>query len=91
MSITYMNNIVEETIRQYYEYKEKEFAEIITKYDFIVGSEELKNRLVDILPDGANIIYSKYMPNPTMCYAIKKFDIMELVKEPLLVEREDKE
>lgn len=88
MNITYINNTVEEAIRQYYEYKEKELAEIIAKYDFIVGSEDLKNRLMDILPDGANIIYSKYIPNPTMFYAVKKFDIMDLVKEPLLVESE---
>lgn len=81
VDITYTSHIAEEIIRQYKEHKEKELAEIITKYDFIVGSEELKYELMRILPDGANIACSKYVSDPTMCYAIKKFDIMDLLKE----------
>lgn len=78
----------EEIIRQEMEYKERTLAEIITKYDFIVGSNECKNRLMEILPDGANVICSPYIENPTMIYAIKKIDIRDLLLEP---QEEDKE
>lgn len=78
----------EEIIRQEMEYKERTLAEIITKYDFIVGSYECKHRLMEILPDGANVICSPYIENSTMIYAIKKFDITDLVFEP---QEEDKE
>lgn len=59
------------------EYKEQTLAEIITNYDFIVGSIECKHKLMEILPEGANIICSPYIESPTMIYAIKKFDIMD--------------
>ena len=72
---------LEEIIRQEMEYKERTLAEIITKYDFIVGSNECKHRLMEILPDGANVICSPYIENPTMIYAIKKFDITDLLFE----------
>ena len=75
-----------EKINEWYrlqaEYKEQALAEIITKYDFIVGSKECKCWLMEILPDGANVVCSPYMENPAMIYAIKKFDIAELIKEP---------
>lgn len=64
------------------EYKERSLAEIITKYDFIVGSIECKYRLMEVLPEGANIICSPYIESPTMIYAIKKFDTMDLLDEP---------
>lgn len=60
-------------------HQEKELAEIITRYDFIVGSIECKNRLMEILPDSANIICSPYVEDPTMIYAVKKFDIKDLI------------
>jgi hypothetical protein len=75
-----MNNIIDEIIRQQTEYKERALAEIITKYDFVVGSIECKYRLMEILPEGANIICSPYITDPTMIYAIKKFDIRDLLK-----------
>ena len=59
--------------------QEKELAWIITNYDFIVGSIECKNRLMEILPDDANIICSPYVEDPTMIYAVKKFDIKDLI------------
>ena len=62
------------------EYKEQTLAEIITKYDFIVGSIECKDRLKGILPEGANIVYSPYIKSPTTIYAIKKFDITDFCK-----------
>lgn len=63
------------------EYKEQRLAEIIARYDFIVGSIECKDRLKEILPEEANILCSPYMASPTTIYAIKKFDIMDLCKE----------
>jgi len=62
------------------EYKEQTLAEIITKYDFIVGSIECKDRLKGILPEGANIVCSPYIESPTTIYAIKKFDIIDFCK-----------
>jgi len=63
--------------RQQLEEKEKALAEIITKYDFIVGSKDLKETLETILPEGANIAYSPYIEDLTSVYAIKKFDMMD--------------
>lgn len=68
---------IEKFIRLQREYKEQTLAEIITKYDFIVGSKECKSKLMEVLPDGANVICSPYIENPTMIYAIKKFDITD--------------
>lgn len=80
----YINNDwrsdLDEIIRQYREYTEKTLAEIITKYDFIVGSMECKHRLMEALPEeGVNILCSPYVESPTMIYAVKKFDIMDLL------------
>ncbi len=71
---------IEKIYRQQKEYEEKTLAEIITKYDFIVGSKECKHRLVEVLPEGANIICSPYIDSPTTIYAIKKFDAMDYIK-----------
>lgn len=85
MTRTYNYNIdeifaeVEKFNRLQMEYKEQTLAEIITKYDFIVGSEECKFKLMEVLPEGANIICSHYIESPTMIYAIKKFDIADLI------------
>lgn len=68
---------IDKFLRQQREYREKALAEIIQNYDFAVGSEECKARLMEILPEGANIICSPYIEDPTMIYAIKKFDILE--------------
>jgi len=76
-----INNVVNEVIRQYAEYKERTLAEIITKYDFIVGSIECKAKLMEVLPEGANIVCSPYIESPTTIYAIKKFDAMDLLTE----------
>lgn len=73
---------IKEFQRQQLEEREKILVEIITKYDFIVGSIELKNMLMEILPEGANIICSPHIASPRMIYAIKKFDIMDLLIEP---------
>lgn len=85
-----IQSIVNEIARQQAEYTERTLAEIITKYDFIVGSKECKGKLMDILPKGVKIIYSPFVEDPTMIYAIKKFDVMDLFKEPYR-ESEDKE
>lgn len=60
------------------EQKEQTLAEIITKYDFVVGSKEVKFKLMEILPEGATIISSPYIENPNLIYAIKKFDATDL-------------
>lgn len=80
-----INNIVNEVYRQ----KERTLAEIITKYDFVVGSRECKYKLMEVLPEGANIVCSPYIEEPTMIYAIKKFDIMDLLTEPYRAESEE--
>ena len=87
-----INNILEEIEkfnRLQREYEEQTLAEIITKYDFVVGSIECKNRLMEVLPEGANVICLPYIESPTTIYAIKKFDTMDLLYEPQ--ESEDKD
>ncbi len=88
-SIDHIFEEIEKFTRVQREYKEQTLAEIITKYDFIVGSKECKYRLMEILPEGANIICSPYIESPTTIYAIKKFDTMDLLYEPQ--KRSDKE
>ena len=70
---------IEKFTRLQREYKEQKLAEIIAKYDFIVGSKECKLKLMEVLPDGANIICSPYIESPTTIYAIKKFDAMDVI------------
>lgn len=80
-----IDEIITETekfIRLQREYTEQTLAEIITKYDFIVGSNECKSKLMEVLPEGANVICSPYIESPTAIYAIKKFDVMDLLFEP---------
>ena len=80
-----IDNILEEIdkfARVQREYKEQTLAEIIKTYDFIVGSKECKYRLMEVLPEGANIICSPYIESPTTIYAIKKFDTMDLLYDP---------
>lgn len=73
---------IKEFQRQRLEEREKILAEAITKYNFIVGSEDLKETLETGLLKGANIIYSPYIEDSTSIFAIKKFDIMDLLIEP---------
>ena len=49
---------------------------------WFVGSKDCKYRLMEVLPEGANIICSPYIESPTMIYAIKKFDTMDLLFDP---------
>ena len=88
-SIDNMFEKIEEFARSQREYKERTLAEIITKYDFVVGSKECKYKLMEILPEGANIICSPYIESASTIYAIKKFNTTELLIEPQ--ESEDKE
>ena len=88
MTHTFSHNIddmfeeIERFARLQREYHEQTLAEIITQYDFIVGSKECKYKLMGILPEGASIICSPYIESPTTIYAIKKFDVMGLLLEP---------
>ena len=89
-SIDSMFEEIEKFTRLQREYKEQTLAEIITKYDFIVGSKECKCKLMEVLPEGANVICSPYIENPTMIYAVKKFDIVDyLFTEPQESEVQD--
>ena len=81
-SIEEIYDSIDRIIREHEEYIEKEFAKIIQKYDFIVGSKDTKYRLMQVLPKGANIVYSPYIEDPTIVYAVKKFDIKDLFSEP---------
>lgn len=75
-----ITQMIDEIVRQQREHTEKTLAEIITKYDFIVGSKECKHKLIETLPEGASVVYSPYIDDPTKIYAIKKFDIMDLCR-----------
>lgn len=94
--ITHANNYgvdkvlteIEKFTRLQREHNEQTLAEIITKYDFMVGSEECKYKLMEVLPEGANVICTPYIDSPTAIFAIKKFDIMDYLVEPQ--ESEDK-
>lgn len=77
----FIDKMVNEIAHQQIECKERTLAEIITKYDFIVGSIECKHKLMEVLPEEANIVCSPYIASPNMIYAIKKFDILDLLKE----------
>lgn len=77
MGITF--EMIEKAIQEYEEKREKELAEIIAKYDFIVGSDELKCRLIEALPKGTKIVYSPYIESSTTVYAIKKFEVTSLL------------
>ena len=74
-----ISEAMEKIARSQREYEEQKLAEIITKYDFIVGSKECKLKLMEVLPEGANIICSPYIESPTTIYAIKKFDTTDLI------------
>lgn len=81
-SIDEMFAEIEKFTRLQMEYKERTLAEIITKYDFIVGSKECKYRLMKVLSERANIICSPYIESPTTIYVIKKFDTMDYMVDP---------
>jgi hypothetical protein len=57
---------------------EKELARIVQNYDFIVGSKEVKYALTKVLPKDANIVYSPFIEDPDLVYAVKKFDILDI-------------
>ncbi len=79
---------IDKFLRQQREYQEKALAEIIQNYDFAVGSKECKARLMEILPEGANIVCSPYIEDPTMIYAIKKFNALDYILEDISVGEE---
>ena len=66
-----ISNIYDEIVKQYRDNTERTLAEIITKYDFIVGSKECKHKLMEVLPEGASVICTPYIDDPTMIYAVK--------------------
>ena len=60
--------------------KERELAEIVQNYDFIVGSKEAKYALTKVLPKDAKVIYSPYLYDPNLVYMVKKYDILDILK-----------
>lgn len=64
-----IDNAIDQFIRQHKEYTERTLEEIITKYDFIVGSEKCKHVLMEVLPERANIIYLPYIESPSTIMA----------------------
>lgn len=77
----YISETIEKAIRFQRECAEQTLADIITNFDFIVGSEECQYKLMEVLPEGATVICAPYIASPTTIYAIKKFDALELLKE----------
>jgi len=75
---------IKEFQRLQVEERERTLAEIIEKYDFFVGSEDLKGILETILPEGATIAYSPYIEDSTSVYAIKKFDMLDYQRNRIL-------
>lgn len=82
---------IKEFQRQQLEQRDKILAEIITKYDFVVGSKDLKEMLETILPEGATIVYSPYIEDLTTVYAIKKFDMMDYFPAKVVFESESQD
>lgn len=78
-----INDILNEIVRQQIEHRERTLAEIVEKYDFMVCSTELMNQLEEVLPEGTRVAYSPYIGDPTTIYAIKRFDVMDLLNEAL--------
>lgn len=68
---------VKEFEKLYQEDKHKALVECIENYDFMVGSAELKGQLEQALPEGANVVYSRFIEDPTVVYVVKKFDLAE--------------
>ena len=68
---------IEKYEREWREHREQELAKICEEHDFIVGSPELKLQLLEHLPNGANVVYSKYLDDPTLIIAIRKFNLSE--------------
>lgn len=79
MSIEEFYDEMNKIYHQMMEDKEKTLVDIITKYDFIVGSADLKEKLTEILPKEANIVYSPLIENDTTIFAIKKIDVWDLI------------
>lgn len=69
--------MIEDYEREWREHKEQELAKICEEHDFIVGSPELKLQLLEYLPNGANVVYSKWLEDPTLIVAIRKFSLSE--------------
>lgn len=74
-----INSLLNEYIQQQIEYEERVLSNIIQNYDFIVGSKECKYKLMEILPKDYEIICSPYINSPTMIYAIKRFELNDLL------------
>lgn len=59
---------------------ERKLAELVQNYDFIVGSKEVLYELTKVLPKDAKVVYSPYIEDPNLVYAVKKFDFLDIFK-----------
>lgn len=76
-----MNSLLDEIIRQQRKNTEKTIVDMITRYDFIVGSIECVYKLQEILPKNCEVICTPYIDDPSMIYAIKRYDLNDLLHE----------
>jgi hypothetical protein len=90
ISLKEMNDTINNITNLRKERAEKALVEAIEKYDFMVASKDAMYKLKEVLPDGANIVCSPYIEDSTNVYVIKKFDIMDYIKQSD-IKREDKE
>ena len=70
-------SVIEEVVRLQ---TERELAELIQNYDFIVGSKEAQYALTKVLPKDAKVIYSPFIEDTNLVYAVKKYDILDIFK-----------
>lgn len=73
-----INYILNEYIRKQMEYKERSLVDMIQEYDFIVSTKECMHKLQEILPMDSKVIYTPYIDNPSMIYAIKRYHLNDL-------------
>lgn len=70
-------SVIEEVVKLQ---TERELAELIQNYDFITGSKETQYALMKVLPKDAKVVYSPFIEDPDLVYAVKKFDILDICK-----------
>jgi hypothetical protein len=79
ISLKEMNDTINNITNLRKEHTEKALAEAIEKYDFMVGSKDIMQKLKGVLPEEANIVYSPYIEDSMHVYVIKKFNIMDYI------------
>lgn len=60
---------------------EQALADAVQRYDFIVGSQEVRLKLIQVLPKEARIVYSPYITESNMIHAVAHIDMANLLQE----------